>query len=197
MSDQDMRLDVGLLHYPVYNRRREAVASAVTTLDLHDISRSARTYDVRRFFVITPLEDQRRLVERVRRHWVEGYGARYNPDRRAAIELLTVVASLHQALERIREEEGERPLVVATDATGQSGRRITYGALRHLLRERRPVLLLFGTAWGLHRDVLEGADHCLAPIDGKSDYNHLSVRTAAGIILDRLVGRGVKDIEEE
>jgi len=31
-------------------------------------------------------------------------------------------------------------------------------------------------------------DHRLAPIQGVSNYNHLSVRSAAAIILDRLLG---------
>ncbi|MGD9074482.1 MAG: RNA methyltransferase [Desulfobacteraceae bacterium] len=33
------------------------------------------------------------------------------------------------------------------------------------------------------------ADHILDPVEGVTDYNHLSVRTAAAIILDRLAGR--------
>ena len=52
-----------------------------------------------------------------------------------------------------------------------------------------PVFLIFGTAWGLHRDVLEMADYVLEPIYGRSRYRHLSVRTASAIIIDRLMGR--------
>jgi hypothetical protein len=46
---------VGLLHYPVYNKNYETIASAITTFDLHDCSRLAKTYGVKTFFVITPL----------------------------------------------------------------------------------------------------------------------------------------------
>ncbi|MGC8720905.1 MAG: RNA methyltransferase, partial [Thermodesulforhabdaceae bacterium] len=51
-----------------------------------------------------------------------------------------------------------------------------------------PVILLFGTAWGLADAVFEQADYILEPIRGKSSYNHLSVRCAAAIIIDRLFG---------
>ena len=37
--------------------------------------------------------------------------------------------------------------------------------------------------------VINQADYVLAPISGRSSYNHLSVRAAAAITLDRLVGR--------
>jgi hypothetical protein len=51
------------------------------------------------------------------------------------------------------------------------------------------LVLLFGTAWGLADEILEAADHRLAPINGKGAYNHLAVRSAVAIILDRLLGR--------
>jgi hypothetical protein len=51
-----------------------------------------------------------------------------------------------------------------------------------------PHLLVFGTAWGLAEAFISEADYILEPITGSPDYNHLSVRTAAGIILDRLLG---------
>lgn len=56
-----MRLHVGLLHYPVYNKNYQTIASAITTFDLHDCSRLAKTYGVRTFYVITPLEVSRSL----------------------------------------------------------------------------------------------------------------------------------------
>ena len=48
------------------------------------------------------------------------------------------------------------------------------------------ILLLFGTGWGLTVEVLGQADMVLEPIRGVGDYNHLSVRAAAAVILDRL-----------
>ncbi|SPD74240.1 conserved hypothetical protein [uncultured Desulfobacterium sp.] len=191
-----MRLYVGLVHYPVYNKNFETIASAVTTFDLHDIARVARTYDVRRFFVITPLEDQRALVKRVIGHWTGGYGARYNQDRKDAISLVEIVASIEEAMDIIRNREGEAPLLIATDASRQKIRSISYMGARKILQDEKAVLLIFGTAWGLDKAVLAVADYVLDPITGRTGYQHLSVRSAAAIILDRLAGREESELEE-
>lgn len=183
-----MRLYVGLVHYPVYNKNRETIASAITTIDLHDIARLARTFDVKRFFVINPLEDQQRLAERVISHWTNGYGANYNQDRKKAIERVSVVSSIEDAVRVIDLKEGESPLLVVTDASLIGDQPITYERARDLIEAETLVFLLFGTAWGLERTVTNRADFVLTPIRGRTDYNHLSVRTAAAIILDRLAG---------
>lgn len=183
-----MRLYLALLHYPVYNKHHEIIASAITTFDLHDISRLAKTYGAKRFFVVTPLEDQQRLVERVIRHWTDGYGATYNPFRKQALELLAVSTSLEGCTRIIFEAEGERPLLIATDASEQGGHPVGYFEAAGIVASGRVVLLLFGTAWGLDRQIFGLADYVLDPIDGGAGYNHLSVRSAAAIILDRLAG---------
>lgn len=184
-----MHLYIGLVHYPVYNKNRQRIASAVTTVDLHDLARLARTYDVKKFFVITPLEDQQTLAERVQRHWTKGYGARYNRHRKEAIELVEVVSSLERAIEVVAEREEEVPLLIATDASRQKGRSISFQRARDIIQDERAVILIFGTGWGLNEEVIASADYVLDPISGRTDYNHLSVRTAAAIILDRLAGR--------
>ncbi len=184
-----MILYIGLVHYPVYNKNYDTIASAVTTLDIHDISRLARTYEAKAFFVITPLEDQKKLVERIKAHWTEGYGASYNPDRKEALEMVTIAESIEDVKEKIEKREGEPPICVATDAVGQVGKVIKFDEARDLMRRGKPILLFLGTAWGLHRRVLEDSEFVLEPIHGPTDYNHLSVRTAAAIILDRLVER--------
>ena len=184
-----MRLYIGLVHFPVMNKKKEIIASAITTLDLHDIARLARTYDVKGFFVITPLDDQRELAERVIGHWTRGYGSVYNRHRKEAIELVSVVPSLERAVDKALEIEGETPLLIATDASKQENRSISFEQTRAIIEQDRSVLLLFGTAWGLERTFMAVADHVLEPIEGKSDYNHLSVRAAAAIILDRLLER--------
>jgi len=184
-----MRLYIGLVHYPVYNKNFERIASAITTIDLHDIARLARTYEVRRFFVITPLDDQKLLAEQIRRHWTEGYGARYNADRKEAFGLLRVVSTIEQATSDVAEIEEETPLLIATDASKQETGAVSYEMARNIIFGGRPVILIFGTAWGLDKAVITSADHVLEPISGRTSYNHLSVRSAVAIILDRLVGR--------
>ena len=184
-----MRLYIGLLHYPVYNKNYQRIASAITNFDLHDLSRLAKTYGVKRFFVITPLKDQQRLAERILRHWTTGYGARYNRDRKEAMDLLGIIPSLEDSIKNIKEIEGEEPLLIATDASRQEERSLTYYRAISLIKSERVVILIFGTAWGLDKEIINRVDYILEPIEGCTNYNHLSVRTAAAIILDRLVGR--------
>lgn len=152
------------------------------------MSRLSRTYGVKRFFCVTPLEDQQKFAERIVRHWIKGYGAIYNKDRKEAIELVKIIASLEESERFIEEIEGEKPLLIATDASGQHEKTISYVSARRYIKEGKVVFLLFGTAWGLHQEIFKKADFILAPVTGCGDYNHLSVRTAAGIILDRLTG---------
>ena len=51
-----------------------------------------------------------------------------------------------------------------------------------------PYLLMFGTGWGMSEELLERSDYFLEPVSGPTDYNHLSVRSACAVILDRLLG---------
>ena len=184
-----MRLFTALVHYPVYNKNGETIASALTPIDLHDMARLGRTFGVIRSFVVTPLEDQQKLARRVVAHWTRGYGARYNPHRREAVRRLEVVLSVEAAVGRITEMEEAPPILAATAAGRQGSKTISYARMRRVLSGERAVLVLFGTAWGLERGLMRRVDHVLAPVKGAGDYNHLSVRTAAAIVLDRLAGR--------
>ncbi len=183
-----MNVHVALLHYPVYNRQRQVIVSAVTNLDIHDIARAALTYGVRRFYVVTPLEDQRQLVEKILAHWLEGYGAHSHPERKTALELVTPAASLAEVVAGITHQMGHQPKLLATGAS-IGGSTLNCLEVRERILTNNPLLILLGTGWGLSKEVLDVADHRLAPIQGVSDYNHLSVRSAAAIILDRLLGR--------
>lgn len=181
---------VALIHYPVYDKNRDVVATAVTNLDIHDIARASRTYGVSRYYIVTPVEEQRRLVEKIRTHWLEGWGSTYNPKRKAALELLQTENSLQDAVGDIERRTGKRPKVVVTGASGRPNS-LTFQELKTLLQAEpdQPFLLLLGTGWGLTEDVFDKSDYVLEPISGGGDYNHLSVRSAAAIMLDRLFGR--------
>jgi len=184
-----LRLYMGLIHFPVYNKNYERIASAITTLDIHDLARLAKTYGVKKLFIVTPLDDQQNLARRVLRHWIDGYGGQYNRHRKEALELVCVVPDLGRAVEGIKETEGETPLIIATDARHKKkDRSISYEKAGAIIQEDKAVILLFGTAWGLHEEVMNKTDNILDPVSGKTGYNHLSVRTAAAIILDRLAG---------
>ena len=180
-------LYVALTHYPVVDKRGDIIASAVTNLDLHDISRATKTYGAKSFYVVTPLVDQQGLVQKITSHWTSGSGAVYNPARRSALELIKIKDTIAEVAEDIKAVENVYPKMVVTSArsnTTSTG----YKEFREILKSGEPHLLVFGTAWGLAEPFISKADFILEPIMGPSDYNHLSVRTAAGIILDRLLG---------
>ncbi|WP_240986887.1 RNA methyltransferase [Acididesulfobacillus acetoxydans] len=181
-------LYLALVHAPVYNKNGAIVATSITNLDLHDIARAAATFGVKRYYVVHPAEAQQALARRIMGFWQEGFGAEYNPDRREAFTRVRLVANLDEAAAEIRESEGQAPLLVATDA-GRYPNTVAYPDLRRRLEEEdRPFLLLFGTGWGLLPRDVANADLVLAPVFGPDEYNHLSVRSAAAIILDRLRG---------
>lgn len=176
-----------LIHYPVLDKQGATVAAAITNIDLHDISRSAHTYGCERFYVVHPVAAQRALAERIREHWVEGSGGVRIPDRKPALASIAAVDSLDAAL----ADAGPDSQLWTTSA-----KRIGEGvwsmaeARRVLQSDGPPVVLAFGTGWGLSADVHARASAHLAPIDSvRSDgYNHLSVRAAAAILFDRLLG---------
>ncbi|HXR24007.1 MAG TPA: RNA methyltransferase [Candidatus Binataceae bacterium] len=181
-------LFLALLHYPVVDRNGQVVASAVTSLDLHDIARSARTYGVRAFYVVHPVAAQREFALNVLDHWRLDPGRLYDSRRREALELVELTNDLDEAIKAAEGLAGARPQLVYTSARAEGG--ISYADMR-ARREQPdgpPLMLLFGTGFGLAPPVRARADLVLAPILGPDAYNHLSVRAAASIILDRLCG---------
>ena len=182
------RMFVALVHFPVYNKARQIVATSLTTLNLHDLARVTVTYGVGGLFVVTPLQRQQELAKHVIDHWTQGYGAVYNPTRAKALQTLDVVDDLEAVERYIVRRCGVVPRYVATDAR-RFARSISYATLRRKLREPGAVfLLLLGTGWGLSEALIARCDYVLDPIYGPTGYNHLPVRVAAGIMLDRLVG---------
>ncbi|NNF98843.1 MAG: RNA methyltransferase [Desulfobacteraceae bacterium] len=179
---------MALVHCPVKDKNGETIASAVTNLDLHDIARAARTYGVKSYYVVTPLLDQQELVRTIIDHWVTGYGATYNPKRREALELLQVAGTIAETVDRIGNIEGTKPRLIGTSARHDS-RNIGFKELRERFSDEKPYLLTLGTAWGLTAEFMEDVEYILEPVQGAGSYNHLSVRAAAAIILDRLLGR--------
>ncbi len=182
---------VALVHYPVLNRMGETITSAVTNLDIHDIARVAATYGLAGYFIVTPLQEQQELVRALTGHWL--HGASSNLDRKTALSLVRITASLEDTCLQIEGDTGKIPFVVATSARPRE-RSIGWGRLRNEVAaaeedsEKPPVLLVFGTASGLADAVFGLASVTLEPIEPHRTYNHLSVRSAVAIALDRLLG---------
>jgi hypothetical protein len=187
-------LYIGLVHHPIYDSRREVVATAVTNFDIHDIARCARTFGIGGFFVITPLESQIQLVEKILSHWREGPGSVYNPTRKESLSLVRVTRTIEEADRAISDLWQKKAKKVATGASPHP-ESIGFEFFRELLEDRStPYFILFGTGWGLTKEVKDDSDYVLAPIEGKG-YNHLSVRSAVAIILDRLLGDRIHSSE--
>jgi hypothetical protein len=169
------------------NKRAEIIGSAVTNLDIHDIARSARTYGVAKYFITTPYTDQQELVQELIDHWQTGHGASYNPARKEALSIVQLAGSITEVIDTLTQQHGKRPTIVTTSAQTQQNT-VEYLEMRGKIADNQPVLLLFGTAHGLAAEVLQLSDATLPPIQGGTGYNHLSVRSAASITLDRLLG---------
>ncbi|MDT8317691.1 MAG: RNA methyltransferase [bacterium] len=182
---------IGLLHYPVYNKNGETVSSAVTNLDIHDIARVAKTYDLSGYFIVTPDSRQRELVAKICGHWLEGYGASYNCDRGSALKLVKISSDIEEVVKEIEEEDGRVPLIAATSASIDASFKDKIISIKeaagYVEEGDISMLILFGTGWGLAREILERSDIILSPVLGRENYNHLSVRSAAAIIVDRLL----------
>jgi hypothetical protein len=185
------RLAIALVHHPVLDAAGETVTTAVTNLDVHDLSRSARTFGATDYFVVHPIAAQRELVSRICDHWQHGSSGKRIPDRKVALELVRVVPSLEDAYEALG---GRAAIEVWVTAARKVAPPVSLREARERLEgEGGPVLLVFGTGWGLAPSVIEAADAALAPIRAQDTdgYNHLSVRAACAITLDRLRGDGV------
>jgi len=181
------RVSAVLIHHPIYDRARAVVTGAITNLDIHDIGRSAHTYGLEAYYVAHPIAAQRELALRIREHWLTGSGSRRIPDRVPPMQNLRVVSDLDEAL------AGSGPDTELWVTSARFGEKtLAHEAAREALQgEGPPVLIAFGTGWGLADEVVERARYLLAPIRSpRADgFNHLSVRAAAAIIFDRLLGQ--------
>jgi tRNA (guanine37-N1)-methyltransferase len=190
---------VALMHSDVLvGEARLPGVTSVTSLDIHDIARSAKTYGVKGYSLVTPLIDQQKIVQKLLHFWNQGVGVEYNQCRHNAIRLVDLVSTLDEVIASIEEKEGKKPLIIATSAQiADTQQLISYNDQKKVWKHDRPVLMIFGTGQGLSPDVIKRCDYLLLPITGFSPFNHLSVRSAVAIILDRWMGinhQVVKDL---
>ncbi len=179
---------LGLVHYPVYNKNKDVVATSVTNFDIHDISRSCRTYDIKNYFIITPVDAQIELTERIMGYWKEGEGKEYNKKREEAFTRTELAKSVEDAIEIIKEKENKKVNIITTSAKIFPNS-ISYEKLSEkIYNDDEIYFILFGTGWGLIDEIMEKSEYILEPIRGRANYNHLSVRSAVAIILDRIFG---------
>lgn len=184
---------VALLHHSMLDKNGAVVTTAVTNLDIHDIARSCRTFGVKNYFLVNPLAEQQDVVKRIMGHWQGSGGRDYNPDRANAFERVKIVSWFQDVLQDIEAIEGVKPEVLMTSARKPEGQRVmSWSEAREAIsRGGRSKLVAFGTGFGMTEELLSQGDAVLDPINPEieSGYNHLSVRSAVAIALDRLLGQ--------
>lgn len=178
-------LYLALVHWPVMNKMGNEGTTSLTNLDIHDIGRVSETFGLGGYYICTPLKDQQKLAYRLIRHWTTGPGGQGNPDRAMALSGIDVQPDLAGVIQSVQERTGQRPHIVATSAKGVGS--ISYTGVRKILHSA-PVLMVLGTGYGLSPAVLDQADSMLRPLCYLSPFNHLSVRSAASILVDRIIG---------
>jgi hypothetical protein len=188
-----MSFYVALLHEGMHDKSgKTAVTTSITPIDIHDIARSCRTFGVSKFFVAHPSPVMRKLARTLTTHWTEGFGSEYNPNRTEAVKFVQLVEDLDEAISNIFEYENCLPVIIATSAQDGINRQSFSKMREDLIYSKSPHLLLLGTGWGMNEELLNRASIFLEPIRGvktkvTNHYNHLSVRAAAAIILERLL----------
>ncbi len=186
MSSKLPDLSVILLHQDMLDKQGAHVTTSLTMIDVHDIARSSRTYGLNSVFVAHPSSQLRKLARTLKAHWEEGFGSTYNPNRKEALSHLEIVADLDEAIAHIDLRSGCLPKLIATSAR-EGDKRTSFAAMKQIISQTsEPHLLMLGTGWGMSEELLSRADYFLEPIRGVADYNHLSVRSACAIMLDRL-----------
>jgi hypothetical protein len=190
MSAVARKIAIALVHYPVLDAEGRSVTTAITNLDVHDLSRSARTYGAETYFLVHPIAAQRELVERICEHWRTGSSGKRIPDRVEALARARAIPSIEETIEALGGRANVEIWVTAARSIGPA---LSYADARARLRDGgdgRTVLVIFGTGWGLAQSVIDAADATLPPIraEAETGYNHLSVRAACAITLDRLLG---------
>jgi len=181
-------LNLVLLHENMVNKNGEPITTSLTMIDIHDIARSSKTYNLQKAYIAHPSPTLRKLGLTLKKHWEDGYGSTYNPKRKDALDIVEIASNLEECIAAITEKYGSAPKLIATSAKPATDKQISFSKLRNLISENSsPILLMLGTGWGMSEELLTKADFILEPINGPGEYNHLSVRSAAAILLDRLV----------
>jgi hypothetical protein len=185
MNIKDLDLYISLIHYPIMDKKNDIVATAVTNLDVHDLARMTVTFGVKKYYIVTPVVEQQALVNRIIDHWKSDFGVNRNDKRSMALASVKVAANLENAVREIKEITGKEVKVISTSAR-KFDRSMSMDSFVSAVDPRYAYLLIFGTGWGLADEIMEKSDYILESLSYDTDYNHLPVRSAVSIILDRL-----------
>jgi len=170
-------ISVALVHHPVLNRLGESTTTAVTSMDVHDFSRTCAMYDASPVYIAHPAPGMHEMVGDICGYWLEGEGGMRNPGRRQSLENLRLAYSLEEVIDQAGASvwyTSAKPPVASTTP------------IEEVARIEGPQLIVFGTGWGLDHHHLPTPTGWLSAIEGIGKVRHLSVRAALAIYLDRL-----------
>jgi hypothetical protein len=181
---------VGLMHYPIFNRNKEIVATTITHFDVHDIARICRSYGVKKYHLIHPALEQLMFVSRLKEHWSLGLGKDFNPLRAEAMKIVETAESLTS----LKDDQGFYKVYATSAKDHLEFPRIGFSGLIEELKElkhnsvhqtvkneahrdsiphldsnsiaTKKILIIFGTGSGLVKSVFEDCDALIEPIVG-------------------------------
>jgi hypothetical protein len=145
------------------------------------------TYGIAGFYIIHPNDRQKEIFDHILGFWRTEVAIHYNPHRVDALSVINFTKTIDDTVKEIKNLEGSDPFIITTTAQKRDNQDSFIDIKAIINHAQRPVLLLFGTGNGLHESVHLLAHHVLVPIQVASGYNHLSVRSAVAIVLDRLL----------
>lgn len=183
-------LHIALMHHPVLNKAGKQICSSLTNLDIHDIARAALCNGVKNYWIIHPQKEQLKLLSSILDFWNASKDLPYNPSRSEALSIIKHTQTFESLIDNITTQEATRPTIITTTARSMP-RQIGFDKLKLIHQSPRPILLVFGTAHGLADEVHARANYILAPLTGTGSYNHLSVRSAVAVILDRVTSDNI------
>lgn len=179
-----------LCHFPVRLERHRIGSSSLTNLDIHDIARISRGYGMGPFYVLLALQEQMDILNNILSHWHKAANPEVHVDRQQALAQVSPVQNFTELEEKACAYYGVRPTFIATSANWPEeknmGQALSPADVRGICRNY-PVIILLGTARGLDLKALAIDFRLLRPLRFL-DENHLSVRSAAAIIADRILG---------
>jgi len=179
-----------LLHNDVVLPGNLIGTSSVTSIDIHDIARSTTTYGIVKYFIVTRLPAQKKLVEKFLQFWQEGDKAQINASRAFALQHVVLKSELAEVIEEITAIEGKSPITIVTSSRRNvdHANMISYHDQGDIWKQEKPILFIFGTSHGIDPLLIEKFNYKLLPIEGLEEFNFLSVRSAAAIVFDRWLG---------
>jgi len=168
---------VALVHYPVLNRHGHTMATAITSIDIHDFARSCAFYDIAPVYLVHPAAGMHALVHDITDYYQHGAGGTRNPARKEVLQAVCCVNSVQEILQQDDYQLWYTSATAPDDACVDPSM---------LLKIKGKHLIVFGTGWGLDVENMPKENGWLSPIEGVGKVRHLSVRAALAIYLDRL-----------